>query len=113
MLGAATGAVLAERSGPLCTATNNVAEYQGLIAGLTDAAELGASEVVVHLDSQLIDRQMRGVYRVKAPRLRGFHAEAGALVARFEAVRFEWVPRERNGRADAPRQPGNRLGREP
>ena len=60
VLDAVTGAVLAERSGPLGVATNNEAEYRGLIAGLGAAAELGATDVLVRLDSQLVDRQMRG-----------------------------------------------------
>ena len=98
---AATGAVLAERSGPLGRATNNMAEYQGLITGLTAAAELGATDVLVRLDSQLVDRQMRGKYEVRKPHLQPLHAEATVLVGGFEHVRFEWVPRELNARADA------------
>ena len=98
---AVTGAVLAERSCPLGVATNNVAEWRGLIAGLGAAADMGATDVLVRLDSQLVERQMRGVNEVRAQHLRGLHAEAGALVGRFETVRFEWVPRERNRRADA------------
>ncbi len=66
----ATGEVLAERSESLGTATNNVAEYQGLIAGLTAAAELGAAEVDVRMDSKLVVEQMCGRWQIKHPGLR-------------------------------------------
>ncbi|MCG5465563.1 bifunctional RNase H/acid phosphatase [Micromonospora sp. MED01] len=96
-----TGEVLAERSESLGTATNNVAEYQGLIAGLTAAAELGAAEVDVRMDSKLVVEQMCGRWQIKHPGLRPLAAQAAALVGRFAAVRFSWIPREQNRHADA------------
>jgi probable phosphoglycerate mutase len=92
--------VLAERSGSLGIATNNVAEYSGLIAGLQAAAELGADEVDVRMDSKLVIEQMAGRWQIKHPGLRPLAAEAAALVQRFGAVHFTWVPREQNKHAD-------------
>ncbi|MET8234177.1 bifunctional RNase H/acid phosphatase [Micromonospora sp. NPDC005298] len=96
-----TGEVLAERSESLGTATNNVAEYQGLIAGLSAAAELGAAEVDVRMDSKLVVEQMCGRWQIKHPGLRPLAAQAAGLVGRFTAVRFAWIPREQNRHADA------------
>ncbi len=98
---AASGEVLAERSGAIGIATNNIAEYSGLIAGLTAAAELGAREVDVRMDSKLVVEQMSGRWQIKHPGLRPLAAEAATLVRRFESVQFTWVPRDRNARADA------------
>src|SRR5262249_34163450 len=95
------GEVLAERSGFLGTTTNNVAEYSGLIAGLSAAAELGAREVEVRMDSKLVVEQMSGRWQIKHPGLRPLAAQAATLVRDFDAVRFEWIPRERNKLADA------------
>ena len=80
--------------------TNNVAEYRGLIAGLTAAAELGARRVSVRLDSKLIVEQMSGRWQVKHPAMRPLAREAAALVSRFDEVTFEWIPREQNTHAD-------------
>ncbi len=96
-----TGEVLLERSEAIGVATNNVAEYRGLIAGLQAAADLGAVEVEVRMDSKLVVEQMSGRWQIKHPGLRPLAAQAAALVGRFESVRFSWVPRERNKRADA------------
>ncbi|RLP92191.1 MULTISPECIES: bifunctional RNase H/acid phosphatase [unclassified Micromonospora] len=96
-----TGEVLAERSESIGTATNNVAEYQGLIAGLTAAAELGVAEVDVRMDSKLVVEQMCGRWQIKHPGLRPLAAKAAGLVGRFAAVRFAWIPREQNRHADA------------
>ncbi|GAA3772336.1 bifunctional RNase H/acid phosphatase [Micromonospora maritima] len=96
-----TGEVLAERSESIGTATNNVAEYRGLIAGLEAAAELGAAEVEARMDSKLVVEQMCGRWQIKHPGLRPLAAQAAGLVGRFAAVRFVWVPRERNRHADA------------
>lgn len=98
---AGTAAVLAERSAALGVATNNAAEYAGLIAGLQAAAELGASEVDVRMDSKLVIEQMAGRWQIKHPGLRPLAAQAAELVRRFSAVRYQWVPRERNQAADA------------
>ncbi|MER7444172.1 bifunctional RNase H/acid phosphatase [Micromonospora avicenniae] len=96
-----TGEVFAERSESIGVATNNVAEYRGLIAGLEAAAELGATEVDARMDSKLVVEQMSGRWQIKNPGLRPLAAQAAELVARFAAVRFSWVPRERNRHADA------------
>jgi probable phosphoglycerate mutase len=92
--------VLAERSAALGVATNNVAEYRGLIAGLSAAAELGARQVAVRMDSKLVVEQMKGTWQIKNAVLRGLAAEATALVRQFDSVTFDWIPRERNRRAD-------------
>jgi probable phosphoglycerate mutase len=95
-----TGEVLAERSAALGVATNNVAEYSGLIAGLQAAADLGATVVEVRMDSKLVVEQMSGRWQIKHPGLRPLAARAAALIRGFDAVTFEWVPRERNKHAD-------------
>jgi broad specificity phosphatase PhoE/ribonuclease HI len=100
VLNAQTRAVLAERSESLGVVTNNVAEYRGLIAGLTAAAELGARRVSVRLDSKLIVEQMSGRWQVKHPDMRPLAREAAALRSRFDEVSFEWMPREQNTHAD-------------
>ncbi len=98
---ASTGQVLAERSESIGVATNNVAEYQGLIAGLAAAAELGATEVDVRMDSKLVVEQMCGRWQIKHPGLRPLAAQAASLVRRFESVTYGWIPRDRNRHADA------------
>ncbi|ASW56134.1 bifunctional RNase H/acid phosphatase [Plantactinospora sp. KBS50] len=95
------GQVLIERSDAIGVATNNVAEYRGLIAGLEAAAELGASRVAVRMDSKLVVEQMCGRWQIRNQGLRPLAARAAALVSRFAAVDFEWVPRDRNRHADA------------
>jgi probable phosphoglycerate mutase len=82
-------------------ATNNVAEYTGLVAGLQAAADLGAVAVEARMDSRLVVEQMSGRWQIKHPALRPLAAEAAALAGRFDSVRFTWVPREQNRRADA------------
>ncbi|MFC3988563.1 bifunctional RNase H/acid phosphatase [Actinoplanes siamensis] len=96
-----SGEVLLERYAGLGTTTNNVAEYSGLIAGLRAAAELNATRVDVRMDSKLVIEQMSGRWQIKNPGLRPLAAEAAGLVARFRAVTFEWIPRDRNRDADA------------
>ncbi|WP_433794043.1 bifunctional RNase H/acid phosphatase [Actinoplanes sp. CA-252034] len=96
-----SGEVLAERFDSLGVATNNVAEYSGLIAGLRAAAELGAERVAVKMDSKLVVEQMSGRWQIKNAGLRPLAAEAAALVGKFAGVTFEWIPRERNKAADA------------
>jgi ribonuclease HI len=80
--------------------TNNQAEYHGLILGLRHALALGATDVTVRGDSQLVLRQLDGRYAVKAAGLQALHDEARLLLTRFARVRLEWVPRERNREAD-------------
>ncbi|MCV7032465.1 bifunctional RNase H/acid phosphatase [Mycobacterium sherrisii] len=92
--------VLAESMQAIGRATNNVAEYRGLIAGLEDAARLDASEVDVFMDSKLVVEQMSGRWKVKHPDLAELHAQARRLAARFDRITYTWIPRERNKHAD-------------
>jgi ribonuclease HI len=94
------GAVVEELHGALGRATNNVAEYNGLLAALRWAVDRGRTTVHVRSDSELLVRQMRGEYRVKNPGLRPLYREASALVARIGHVTFEHVPRSENADAD-------------
>ncbi len=84
----------------LGTATNNVAEYSGLLAGLTAAKELGAAHVELFSDSQLLVRQMSGQYRVKNEGLKPLHRRATDLADAFEKCQFTHVRREENTAAD-------------
>jgi dinuclear metal center YbgI/SA1388 family protein len=81
--------------------TNNVAEYRALLAGLETAAVMGAGEVEVASDSELLVRQMLGQYKVKNEGLKPLHAEAQAWAGRFSRFRIRHIPREQNARADA------------
>jgi probable phosphoglycerate mutase len=101
VLDADTGRVLAERHGSLGATTNNVAEYTGLVEGLAAAADLGAADVTVRMDSRLVVEQMSGRWRIRHDGLRPLAARAAALLTRFRDVEFEWIPRERNQHADA------------
>ncbi|WP_024803633.1 bifunctional RNase H/acid phosphatase [Nocardia sp. BMG51109] len=92
--------VLAERKEAIGVATNNVAEYRGLIAGLAAAAELGVREVDVRMDSKLVVEQMSGRWKVKHAGMIPLAERARQLVAGFDRVSFEWIPRERNSHAD-------------
>jgi broad specificity phosphatase PhoE/ribonuclease HI len=92
--------VLAERAAHLGRATNNVAEYSGLIAGLEAARELGAGHVEVRMDSKLVVEQMSGRWQIKHPDMKPLAARASSLVSGFDAVTFQWVPRAQNGHAD-------------
>ena len=98
---AATGETLVERYASIGVSTNNVAEYSGLVAGLTAAAELGAVDVEARMDSKLVVEQMSGRWQIRNPALRSLAARAAEAAARFESVRYTWVPREQNRRADA------------
>ncbi len=95
-----SGTVLAERAASIGRATNNVAEYSGLIAGLEAALELGATLVDVQMDSKLVIEQMSGRWQVKHPDMKPLARQAAGLVARFESVTFTWIPRARNSHAD-------------
>lgn len=96
----ADGELIEELWGSLGRATNNVAEYEGLIAALTFCATHGHRRVTVRSDSQLLVRQMRGEYRVRNEGLRPLFQSATALVRRIGSVEFEHVPREQNTEAD-------------
>lgn len=95
------GEVLDEAAATIGEATNNVAEYRGLLLGLERARALGATEVEVINDSELIARQLDGSYRVKHAGLRLLHAQAHEALAGFRRWSIRSVPRERNARADA------------
>ena len=93
-------AVLARLGRFLGHQTNNVAEYQGLLLGLRHALELGARDIEVRADSQLMIRQLGGQYAVKHAGLKPLHAEALRLLRGFEKFSLKHIPREENGLAD-------------
>lgn len=95
-----TGETLAERAEFIGVATNNVAEYRGLIAGLRAARELAPdAEVRVRMDSKLVVEQMSGRWKIKHPDMKPLAAEAATVLPRGQ-VTYEWIPRERNKHAD-------------
>ncbi len=96
-----TGALVREAGEFLGIATNNVAEWNGLLAGLAAALELGVDDLAVRLDSELVVRQLTGIYRVKHPDLQPLYARARKLIARFRSVDIRHVPRNQNKAADA------------
>ncbi len=87
--------------GYLGKTTNNVAEYTGLIEALEEAGRRGIRELVVHTDSQLVERQILGVYRVKQPHLKTLFTKVKSLIAGFERFEIVHVPRRENADADA------------
>jgi ribonuclease HI len=95
------GEVLDEQARLLGSVTNNVAEYRALLLGLERARALGASEVEVVNDSELVAKQVQGVYKVKHAAMRPLHAEAMAALGEFERWSIHSVPRARNAHADA------------
>jgi ribonuclease HI len=106
---AAAGAVVSEPGGEvldeatelLGVASNNVAEYRGLLLGLARARALGATEVEVVNDSELVAKQVNGQYRVKHPAMRPLYLEAIEALRGFEAWSIRSVPRAENVAADA------------
>ena len=94
------GHVLAAHGEAIGRATNNVAEYSGLVAGMEKAAELGVRELEVISDSELLVKQMRGDYRVKNDALRELWEQASDLEGRVGKVRYTAVRREHNELAD-------------
>jgi len=94
------GTVLAAHGERIGIATNNVAEYSALIAGLEKAAELGVDEVEVVSDSELLVKQMTGEYRVKNEALRELSQQASRLARRVGRVTYTAVRREHNELAD-------------
>jgi probable phosphoglycerate mutase len=95
------GNVLAELHGGIGIATNNVAEYNGLLAALQWAIDHGHQEVHIRADSELLVKQMRGEYKVKHPGLQPLFTRARLLVMQLNRVKFEHVRRELNTKADA------------
>jgi len=95
------GEVIDEVGQTIGRATNNVAEYKALLLGIERAAAVGASEVELIGDSELIVKQVRGEYRVKDAALRELHAEVRGALAPFERWSIRHVRREHNAAADA------------
>jgi len=95
------GELRGEHTQLLGATTNNVAEYRALLLGLRHARELGATEVEVVGDSELIAKQVQGVYKVKHAAMRPLHAEAMGALAGFERWSIRTVPRAQNAEADA------------
>ena len=93
-------AYLEGRAGTLGRATNNTAEYEGLLAALEMAAERGADEVEIRADSELIVRQVQGLYKVRHPDLKPLYAEAMRRIRLIPRFRIVHVPREDNRHAD-------------
>ena len=100
VLEAEDGTVLDARGETIGVATNNVAEYRALIAGLEKAVELGIDELEVVSDSELLVKQMQGEYRVKNEALRDLNDEANSLERKLGRVRYKAVRREHNELAD-------------
>jgi ribonuclease HI len=106
---AASGAVLFDESGALLrevgtylgVATNNVAEWTGLVTGLEAALEMGVDDLAVRLDSELVVKQISGQYRVKHEGLIPLHAKAKVLLRKFVRVDVQHVRRKENAAADA------------
>ncbi|MEU9857572.1 bifunctional RNase H/acid phosphatase [Streptomyces sp. NPDC047974] len=100
VLDPATGEILAEAAEYIGVATNNVAEYKGLIAGLRAALDLAPDAAVrVRMDSKLVVEQMSGRWKIKHPDMKPLAAEASRAFPR-DRVSYEWIPRERNKHAD-------------
>lgn len=121
VLDAGTGAVLAERAAPLGKASNNVAEYEGLIAGLTAAAQIDpAAAVTVRMDSRLVIEQMAGHWKIKHEDMKRLAQQAQVLVRERRAaggdIEWTWIPRAQNKAADKlsnDGMDGNHVERDP
>jgi len=94
------GRLLATVSQSIGRTTNNQAEYRALIAALEKAIGLGAREVDIRLDSELVIRQLQGRYRVKNAALRPLHLRVRELLDRLEGFTLKHIPREQNAEAD-------------
>jgi ribonuclease HI len=95
------GAVLHEIAEQIGVATNNVAEYRAVLRALEAASQLGAREVEIVNDSELVARQLTGAYKVKHPAMKPLHAEALGALGGFDRWQIRSVPRAQNARADA------------
>jgi ribonuclease HI len=96
----ADGKLHSEESGCLDPTTNNVAEYTALVRALKRAAELGGKNLLVRSDSELLVKQMNGLYRVKNPQLRRLHDESQDLLRQFDSVELVHIPRSQNAHPD-------------
>jgi ribonuclease HI len=101
VVSAPDGTTVDELSERIGVATNNVAEYRALLAGVRHAAQLGASEIELINDSELVAKQLTGAYKVKHPAMQPLHAEALEALNAFAGWRIRSVPRAQNARADA------------
>jgi ribonuclease HI len=93
--------ILVKDSKFLGMATNNEAEYEALILGLKNALSLGIEEIKIHMDSELLVRQLTGLYRVKNPRLAIYFQQVRDLLNKFSGYDIIHIPREQNREADA------------
>ena len=101
VVSAPDGTTVEELGEQIGVTTNNVAEYRALLRGLRHAAELGAREIELINDSELVAKQLTGAYKVKHPAMRPLYAEAIEALNGFEKWRIRSVPRAQNARADA------------
>jgi ribonuclease HI len=105
---AAIGAVLKDTRGKIVAtvskaigiATNNAAEYRAIIAALEKANSLGATEIELRSDSELVVNQLNGRYKIKSTDLRPLYLDASKLLGQFERVKIIYIPREQNTEAD-------------
>ena len=96
----ADGQTLEELAETIGVATNNVAEYRAVLRGLERARALGADEVELIGDSELVARQLSGAYKVKHPDMKTLHAQASRALGQFARWEIRTVPRAENARAD-------------
>jgi ribonuclease HI len=101
VVSAPDGEVLEEVAETIGVATNNVAEYRALLRGLERAQALGASELEIVGDSELVAKQLTGAYKVKHPAMKPLYEQATGALRRFGRWRIRTVPRAQNARADA------------
>jgi len=95
------GETVFEKARAFGPATNNVAEYQGMLLGLEVAATLRARRLTIRSDSELLVRQLAGDYKVRSPHLKPLWRQARGMLAPFETVEIEHIPRTANNEADA------------
>lgn len=95
-----TGEILAEISEYIGEATNNVAEYSALLRGLREVLSLGGTSIRISTDSELMVKQIVGVYKVKSPHLVAYYQDAKSLLSQFKDAKIRHVPREQNVLAD-------------
>ena len=100
VLSSPDGATVDELGERIGVATNNVAEYRAVLKGIERAQALGAAEIELIGDSELVARQLTGAYKVKHPSMKPLHAEALAALGGFTSWRIRTVPRAQNARAD-------------
>jgi ribonuclease HI len=94
------GKIVATVSQAIGVATNNEAEYRAIVAALEKALKLGAKQIELRSDSELVVNQLNGRYKIKSTALRPFYLEAAKLLGQFESVAIKHIPRELNTEAD-------------